>query len=159
LPEKTSCSSPECCADIENLTARISELEEINAKLQQLDAVMRRNNALFTALLANSAQGIALTAPDRRIMRVVHGLTGFDAREMTGELIESVAVPDDRKMVIDAYQQLLRRACTQANLELRVERADGTIACYSATITDMLDDPNVQAIVWNYSDITMLRSV
>ena len=143
--------------EIERLTARISELEEVNTNLQKLDEVMRRNNALFTALLANSAQGIALTAPDRRIVRVVRGLTGFNPCEMRGVLIESIAVPEDRDMILDAYRQLLRGTCAQTTLELRVKRADGTVAWFSAKLTDMLDDPNVQGIVWNYSDITKPR--
>src|SRR4029077_6530903 len=68
----------------EQLTARISELEEANANLQLLDEAMRRNNALFEALLANSWQGITLTGPDRRILKVVRGLTGRSAPELRG---------------------------------------------------------------------------
>jgi PAS domain S-box-containing protein len=138
----------------EKLTARISELEEANANLQLLDEAMRRNNALFEALLANSCQGITLTGPDRRILKVVRGLTGRSAGELHGELIESLAVPEDQEIIIETYRKLLRRASAKATIELRVPRADGTIAWFSATVTDMLDDPNVQCIVWNYTDIT-----
>lgn len=150
--EATPCSRSD--EVIEQLTARISELEESNANLQLLDEAMRRNNALFEALLANSWQGIALTSPDRRILKVVRGLTGRSAAELTGVLIESLAVPEDHEVVIEAYRQLLRRACAKITIELRAPRADGTVAWFSATVTDMLDDPNVQCIVWNYTDIT-----
>ena len=140
--------------NIEQLTARISELEEANANLQLLDEAMRRNNALFDALLANSYQGITLTAPDRRILKVVRGLTGWGAAELQGILVESLAVPEDHAIIIEAYRKLLRQVCAKITIELRVPRADGTIAWFSATLTDMLDDPNVQGIVWNYRDIT-----
>jgi PAS domain S-box-containing protein len=139
---------------IEQLTARISELEEANANLQLLDEVMRRNNALFEAILANSWHGITLTGADRRILKVVHGLTGRSAAELPGTLIESLALPEDQEIIIEAYRKLLRRSCAKITIEYRVYRADGTIAWFSATVTDMLDDPNVQCIVWNYADIT-----
>jgi PAS domain S-box-containing protein len=139
---------------IEKLTARISELEEANANLRLLDEAMKRNNALFEAVLANSWQGITLTGPDRRILKVVRGLTGRVPGELQGVLVESLAVPEDREVIIEAYRKLLRRACAKATIEFRVPRADGAIAWFSATVTDMLDDPNVQCIVWNYSDIT-----
>lgn len=139
---------------IEKLTARISELEEANANLRLLDEAMKRNNALFEAVLANSWQGIMLTGPDRRILKVVRGLTGRRGPELQGGLIESFAVPEDRERIVEAYDKLLRRECAKVTIELRVPRADGTIAWFSATVTDMLDDPNVQCIVWNYADIT-----
>ncbi len=144
---------------IEKLTARISELEEANANLQYLDEAMRRNNALFEAVLANSWQGITLTGPDRRIIKVVRGLTGRSAPELQGTLVESLAVPEDHEIVIEAYRKLLRRACAKITIEFRVPRADGTMAWFSATLTDMLDDPNVQCIVWNYTDITREKEV
>jgi len=139
---------------IEKLTAQVSALEEANANLQLLDEVMRRNNAMFEAILTNSWQGITLTSPDRRILKVVHGLTGHNAPELQGVLIESLAVPEDREIILDAYRKLLRRVCAKIAIELRVPRVDGTIAWFSATVTDMLDNPNVQCIVWNYTDIT-----
>jgi PAS domain S-box-containing protein len=143
-----------CNETIDKLKARISELEQANTSLRMLDGAMRRNNALFDAFLAKGRQGIALTGPDRRILRVVRGLTGFRTEEMSGTLIESFAVPDDRQMIVEAYQKLLCRTCENITLELRVPRADGTTARFSATLIDMLDDPNLRCIVWNYSDIT-----
>jgi len=139
---------------IEELVARISELEEENANLRLLDQTIRRNNALFHALLANSSQGITMTGPDRRIVRVVRGLSGLDPDGLSGELVESVVAPEDREAVLEAYRKLLGRSCTKVRLDVRVPRPDGSMAHLSATVTDMLDDPNVQCIVWNYCQST-----
>ena len=92
---------------IEELTVRISELEEANANLQLLDEAMRRNNALFEAVLANSWQGITLTGPDRRILKVVRGLTGRSAPELRGVLIESLAIPEDHEIIVEVWVYLL----------------------------------------------------
>ena len=138
---------------IEKLSERISELEEENANLRRLDETIRRNNALFNALLANCSAGIALTGPDRRIVRVVRGLTGLDTTQLAGVPLELLAVPEDRALVVDCYLRLLRRTCEKTSFEARVQRADGTITRFSITLTDMLDNPNVQGIVCNYTDL------
>lgn len=148
----------DCGTKIEQLTAQVSDLLEENANLRLLDEVMRRNNALFDALLANSSAGITLTGPDRRIVRVVRGLTGFSPEDLTGVLIESLAVPEDREVVKECYKLLLSRQCRQVRREIRAPRADGAIRWFSITLTDMLDDQNVQGIVWNYQDVTAQKN-
>jgi PAS domain S-box-containing protein len=141
-------------SSIEELTARISQLEEENANLKLLKAAVRRNNSLFEALLSSIAEGITLTGPDRRIVRVVKGLTGFTPRDLTGVLIDSLVVPEDHNAIRDAYDLLLRRHCQKVHAEVRVPRADGVVARFSMTLTDMLDDPNVQCIVLTYIDLS-----
>jgi PAS domain S-box-containing protein len=146
---------PACCdckALVDDLSAQISDLMQEN--LRCLDEAMQRNNSLFEGLLANSSAGITLTGPDRRIVRVVHGLTGLSSVDLTGTLVESLAVPEDQELIVGWYKMLLSRSCRQVKREIRVPRADGIIRWFAVTVTDMLDDPNVQGIVWNYLDIT-----
>jgi hypothetical protein len=147
--------APACCdckTLLDQLTAQISDLMQEN--LRRLDDAIKRSSALFEALLANSAAGITLTGPDRRIVRVVHGLTGLSTVDLTGTLVESLAVPEDQELVVECYKTLLSGLRRQMKREIRVPRADGTIRWFAITLTDMLDDPNVQGIVWNYQDIT-----
>ena len=147
---------PPACCDcktlVDDLTGQISDLMQEN--LRRLDEALQRNSALFEALLANSSAGITLTGPDRRIVRVVHGLTGLSTIDLTGTLIECLAVPEDQELIVGCYKMLLSGSCGQVKREIRVPRADGTIRWFAVTVTDMLDDPNVQGIVWNYLDIT-----
>lgn len=55
---------------------------------------------------------------------------------------------------MESYRSLLRRDTNQIKQRVRLLCGSGEIRYLAATVTDMLDDPNVQAIVWNYSDIT-----
>jgi PAS domain-containing protein len=133
--------------DLEMLSGRVAELE---AETKLLEEVLSRNTRMFEALLSNGNDGITLTGPDRRIVRVVKGLTGIDPASLAGQLVDSLAVPEDRPIIVDAYRQLLG-GCGSIRIAIRVPRADGTIAMHTATLTDMLDDTDVQGIVWNYS--------
>jgi len=163
-PQPEDEAAPECpqCAEIVGrLQSRISELREENSTLRVLhDALrqnedaLRHNTALFESLIAHSSAGIALTGGDRRILKVVRGLTDFDPTSLVGSLVELCAIPEDQQLILNCYKRLLSRSCQQARHEIRVPCADGTVHWFSVTLTDMLDNPDVQAIVWNYHDIT-----
>jgi PAS domain-containing protein len=134
---------------IHRLSARVAQLEENNILLE---TTISRNSRLFAALLSNGRQGIALTGPDRRIVRVVKGLTGIDPISLCGQLVDSLAVPEDREMIADAYRRLLDEHCGTTSFTARFPRADEVIGVYAITLNDMLDNPDVQGIVWNYSE-------
>jgi hypothetical protein len=135
-------------AHIERLSGRVAELEQENALLEE---ALHRNGRMFEALLSNGCDGITLTGPDRRIVQVIKGLTGIDAASLSGVLIDSLAMPEDRQAIVDAYHKLLHGLCGKITIAIRVVRANGAIVLHTATLTDMLDDPSVQGIVWNYS--------
>jgi PAS domain S-box-containing protein len=145
----TSQSDPaEADARMHRLSERVAQLEDENMLLED---GLRRNSRMFRALLGNGRDGITLTGPDRRIVRVVKGLTGIDAASLPGALIDSLAVPEDRQIIVAAYQQLLYRGCGTIMILVRLRQADGTVVRYTVTLTDMLDNPDVQGIVWNCS--------
>jgi hypothetical protein len=84
-------------------------------------------------------------------VRVIKGLTGIDPATLTGVSIDSLAVPEDRQIIVDAYRQLLQGVCSKITIAVRVPRPDGSLALHKAILTDMLDNPDVHGIVWNYS--------
>jgi PAS domain-containing protein len=140
-------------SEIQDLSARVAQLEEEKMLLEE---ALRRNFRMFEALLSKGHDGITLTGPDRQIVRVIRGLTGIDPDSLPGTLIESLVVPEDRQTVVDAYRELLESRCGEAKIVIRMTKADGSIALLAVTLTDMLDNPDVQGIVWNYSDHSYL---
>jgi PAS domain S-box-containing protein len=134
--------------DIERLWEQVARLEEENELLEE---ALGRNTRIFEALLKGSDQGIALTGPDRTIVRVIKGLTNLSTTSLSGQPIESLAIPEDREAILDAYRRLLRGEQRTIGLVVRVRHADGEVVRHAATLTDMLDDPCVHGIIWNYS--------
>jgi PAS domain S-box-containing protein len=150
-------TDPDYVEEIEKLVTRISQLEDENASLRLLDETITRNTAMFEALVANSSAGIALIGTDRRIVRVVRSAFGFSADEVAGQALESILHPDDRSILVDCCTQLLDGRTKSVEFEGRVFRPDGSVRWVLARLTDMLDDPNVQAIVCNYVDVTQQK--
>lgn len=140
--------SAEIDVRIYRLCERVAQLEGENVALEK---ALRCNSRVFEALLSNGHFGIVLTGPDRRIVRVVKALTDRDPASLAGQLIESIAVPEDRQSIVDAYLRLLKDRCETVDLVFRVPGADAAVTLFTATLTDMLDNPNIQGIVWNYA--------
>jgi PAS domain S-box-containing protein len=140
---------------MELLVERTAQLEEDNLRLEE---ALRRNSRIFEDLLANGQAGITLTGPDRRIVKVIKAFTDIDAGSLTGRSIDSLMVPQDRQAIVDAYSELLQGRREKLRLLVRVPQADGTVVLYAATLTDMLCNPNIQGILWNYSTYPFLET-
>ncbi len=140
--------------DLQALRERISELDEQVTNLKHLDDAIRRNNGLFEALLAASHDGIVLTRHDATILRVIKSILGYETAIVSNLSIYDLVHRDDHGVVHQCYAQLLERRGKQVHHEIRAWKADGTIVWLQGTVTDMLDNPNVQAFVHNYKDIT-----
>lgn len=151
--EWASGPSPQPEQQLEQLYERAAELEDANSRLEE---TLRRNSRIFEDLLSNGEVGITLTAPDRRIVKVVKGVTGFDPASLVGCDVESLVVPEDRAIIRDAYRRLLGGSCQKVRILVRIPHADGTVVLHTATLTDMLANPDIQGIVCNYSACPLL---
>ncbi len=127
------------------------------ALVRRLEEALERNTRLFDAMLARSRDAIVLTGPDGRIVRIVRSVAGYAPTEMTGLPVETLVHPEDREALRDCYQRLLSRAASSIDVETRILRPDGSYVWLESTITDMLDVPDVQAFVWNCSNITQRK--
>ncbi len=139
---------------MQRLSERAAQLEEENLRLEE---VLQRNSRIFEDLLTNGHAGITVTGPDRRIVRVIKSFNGIDVGALAGRQIDSLMVAQDRQAVVDAYRELLDGRCGKIKVLVRVPQADGSIVLYASTLTDMLDNPNIQGIVWNYSTYPFLE--
>jgi len=151
--DRTSADAGRGEMDFERLAELAAELEEEN---QRLEESLRRNSRVFRELLLSGDSGITLTAPDRRIVQVIRGVTGIDPEALVGQPIESMVVPEDRQAVVEAYRQLLDERREKVRIVVRVRNNAGDVILYGATLTDMLENPDIQGIVCHYSRVPLL---
>lgn len=142
--------------EFQQLAEKAAQLEEENERLEE---TLRRNLRVFEELLLSGDAGITLTGPDRRIVRVIKGLTGFNPDSLVGVPIESLAVEEDRQIIIDAYHELIEQRHRQIRVDVRVKNIHGDVAIHSVTLTDKLEDPDIQGIVCNYSRFPLPETV
>ena len=117
----------------------------------------RITDALFRAVLEKSGELISLTARDgttRYLTPAASGLLGWTREELGERTLRELVVPEDRARIASELARLVRTGARDMALEFRVRHRDGSIRWIESTGTNLLDDPEVQAIVGNYRDIT-----
>lgn len=139
------------------LLERVSELEAENARLRQLEETVRRNAKLVRALLQRSQEGISLATPQMTVLRTMHSVLGNTNDKVVGRSLLSVVHSEDHARVQDAFSRLADNPSEGIVFECRVGDMDGQWVWLEVEMTDMLDDPDVQAIVLNNRNITQRR--
>lgn len=90
--------------------------------------------------------------------KVVHSVLGNNDDNLAGRPVLSKFHPDDRARATEAFSHLLNNPSQPVTVELRVGDSAGEWHWMEVEMTDMLDDPDVQAIVMNSREITWRKS-
>lgn len=127
-------------------------MERARAKEQR-----RASERRFRALIERSAEGFAMLAPDGSILYsspTILTVLGYDETEPLISNILPLIHPDDVPLVLNTFEQLVMRADEIITLVLRERHKDGSWRWIEATAKNLLDDPDIRAIVVNFREIT-----
>jgi two-component system cell cycle sensor histidine kinase/response regulator CckA len=138
----------------------LSILRDISDRIAAEEA-LRRNEALFRAVVEKSSEVISLTSADgttRYLTPSAWRMLGWTPEEMGGRTLRDQVVPEDRALIASELARLVRTGDRDIGFEIRVMHRDGSIRWVESTGTNLLDDPDVRAIVGNYRDITARKA-
>ncbi|MBI5965344.1 MAG: PAS domain S-box protein [Chloroflexi bacterium] len=121
------------------------------------EETVRKREERFRALIEHSADVIALLDANgvvlyesptaRRIMK-------FQGEGRVGASIFDLLVDTDLQPHREFFEKILKHPNLSMDTVFRYWRSDGAIYWAEATLTNLLNEPNVNAIVVNYRDIT-----
>lgn len=119
---------------------------------------LRLQEQKFRSMILNSKDIISMYAANGTILYKSPGLKnilGYDPNEVNGRNIMELLHPDDVQNVGEAFKNLVKLpTCESVHLNIRAVHKDGSVRWLDATLTNMLDDPGVRAIIGNYKNIT-----
>ncbi|MDQ1642385.1 MAG: hypothetical protein QOJ90_1736 [Actinomycetota bacterium] len=95
----------------------------------------------------------------RWISPSVTSVCGHDAGAILGSKIADLVHPEDRPAFDALIKRVSARPGTKEDLEIRVRHADGEWHWSAQHVTNLLDDDDVQGLVFNSIDITERRAV
>lgn len=119
--------------------------------------MIQRQYQLFQALIENSSDSLALQNRDLKIVyrsRSAERITGWTDADRNKLGWQNYIHPDDREAVNHKIQEALAKPAEVIPLSFRTLHRSGDYICLDGTITNLLDNPAVQAIVSNYRDVT-----
>ncbi|MGD0435793.1 MAG: PAS domain-containing protein [Bryobacteraceae bacterium] len=103
--------------------------------------------------MRKSQEGILLVTPKMMVLRLVHAAFGHSDADVAGQSVLLFIHPDDRDRFQQVFSRLLDGQSRTATCQSRVRNPREIWAPAEIEMTDLLDDPQVQAIVFNYRAI------
>lgn len=127
--------------------------DEILARARQYYPGEKR----FRTLIENSSDALVLTNPEGLIFYSSPSalrIFGYTPEELIGRNSLELVHPEDREEARRMLQDILAVPRTPAQAELRIRQKDGAWRWIEATVSNLLHDAHVGAIVSNCRDIT-----
>jgi PAS domain S-box-containing protein len=118
------------------------------------------SDRLFRVLIEHSTEAIALLTPEGNVTYAspsIERILGYTPQEFMAINGFAVIHPGDLPSIAYTFQQPLATPGLVDTKQFRCRHKDGTWRWVEATMTNLLHDPDVQALVTNLRDITELK--
>ncbi len=147
--------------ELRALSAHLEErVRERTERLAEREGELRKSERRFRSLVEHGDDAMVLLRPTGEYLYVglnsdrVHGYT---AEELMGRNVLEFTHPDDRELVKRVLAELTGRSGHVITGAFRGVHKDGSWRWFEGVASNLLDDPDVQAIVVNYRDVTERR--
>ncbi|TAK66529.1 MAG: PAS domain S-box protein, partial [Bacteroidetes bacterium] len=124
---------------------------------KRTEELLRSNEKRYRTLIENSSDVVALIDKTGRVIYespAIKRVLGFTSEERMGKNSFELIHPDDMIRAQEALRTLLQHHGAILPIEIRVRHSNGSWRWLEAVASNLLSDPNIQAIVVNYRDIT-----
>ncbi len=127
---------------------------------KQSEDFLRKQEELFRALVENSLDAIAMINVEGKFTYTsasVESILGYTIQEFIGHSVFDFIHADDLPSVDNLFSEILSEPGKTITAEARMLHKNGTIKWIEGIGRNFLHDPNVQAVVVNYRDVTERR--
>jgi PAS domain S-box-containing protein len=124
---------------------------------KRVEAALRASEARFRAIVERSHDGFVLHTADRVVQFIsptVRRILGYPPEEFVGRDVFDWAHPDDRAGLGKWLAHLLTKPGGTVEVWYRFRHRDGSWRRLEVAATNLLDDPDVRAVVATFRDIT-----
>lgn len=130
---------------------------DLERKVKEQNKELYKNEKRFRALVENNHEALSLRDANKRLIYQSPGtekLFGFSFEEMKNMPHDVFFHPDDAPMIVERMDVALQNPGVPVYSAQWVRHKDGHYIWMEGTITNMLHDENIGALVGNYREIT-----
>ena len=142
--------------DAGNVESAVVAFQDITER-KQSEMALRASEGQFRVVVEYNFDGIIFMDRDRKIMYVSPSYTqlnGLSTKEMIRQSGVGFIHPDDQTYVAETFHKLLQQAGEKISEEYRIRHKNGKWVWIETNAINLLDDPDVQAVVLNSRNIT-----
>lgn len=143
--------------DADGIPTRIMSLSLDITERKAIEQALRASEARFRAMVEHSWEGLTVVSANGTILYSAAGnqrLLGYAPHERLGHNSVELIHPDDLAKLQARLETAARIPDSGITVELRLRHKDGRWIWVELTGTNMLNDPNVSAIIMNFRDIS-----
>jgi PAS domain S-box-containing protein len=137
-------------------TLLVAILEDVTEAKESLEA-REKDARRFQTLIAKITDGISLVGPDGTVRwqsPSAEAMFGYPAEEAIGRSALEFIHPDDMEQLGTAFVDLMSTPGRTIVAEVRIRHKDGSWRWMEVAGTNLLQDQDLHAVVFNYRDIT-----
>jgi PAS domain S-box-containing protein len=134
----------------------VYNLRDITGKVEA-ETALRKSEEHFRTLIEKSHDVISLVQGDgmtRYVTPSIKKVMGYDPEEREGKPYFEIVHPEDLGAIQEFFQYLLRNPGVTLTSQARLRHRDGRWRHVEGSATNLIDNPDIGAIVLNYRDIT-----
>ena len=142
--------------DEHNEVVGLIHSRDITERKQAEEAVAAMQKR-FQSLIENAPDGIALLGMDGKLRQVTPStqqILGYTLEEAEGQDPAHLTHADDLPALLEALSDLIQNPEKVVRMQYRFQHKDGSWRWLDSIITNLIAEPSVQSIVFNYRDIT-----
>ncbi|MBL7959081.1 PAS domain S-box protein [bacterium] len=139
------------------LVRQIILVARIITKRKRAEEALRESVKHFRALLENISDAISLINPYGIVLytsRSTNRVLGYSANEFVGTNVFDLIHTDDLSTVLEQMTVLRKKEGSVQSLQFRIKHKDASWRWMEGVVNNLTHEPSVQAIVFNYRDIT-----
>ena len=124
---------------------------------KQAEAAIAASQKRFRALIERAPDGIALLGLDGKLRQVTPStqqILGYTVDDADGQDPALLTHPDDLPALLVLLNDLIQNPGKVVSTEYRFKHKNGSWRWLESTISNLITEPSVEAIVFNYRDIT-----
>ncbi|HEX2995569.1 MAG TPA: PAS domain S-box protein [Anaerolineales bacterium] len=143
--------------DDKDQTTHFLALKSDITEYKLLEEALRKSEQRFRAMIENSADAVALVDAQGTITYItpaITGISGYPPSKYIGHSAFKFIHPEDLPGLISGFKALNRAPGSLTTSSFRSQHIDGSWRWVDVTASNQLADPAVQAIIFNFRDMT-----
>ena len=165
LPEERSDELGSLAREFNTMAASLAEKEnllrdyslDLEQRVAERTAELQQSQRRFQALIENAPDGIALFGLDGKLRQLTPStlrILGYSLEDAQGQDPTLLTYPDDLPGLLEVLNDLIQNPDKVVRAEYRFRHKDGSWRWLESAISNLIQEPGLEAIVFNYRDVT-----